>query len=241
MKIKFQHIRRLTNDAIEQYILNNKSIQGSTVFQGTLYENVVMRELGQKLEMTSLERVGGAHDGGVDVTGEWNIAHIRSKMDKLLGAYPDHIPKTRSINGVRLSPVVNKLKQGKEVLPFQTLIQCKAFTSSKIAPKELRELVGTFSSRVPHKERDKTIMFMCSPHVLTADGVKLMNELRLPLIYLQISLLRFLTDNDQLDLDNSGHILSYYENDYAMKFLEGCRVPEWLKLRAYRHDQTPRD
>lgn len=235
MKISLQHIRRLNNVAIEQYITSNKNIHGSTVFQGTLYENVVMRELGQKLRMSSLERIGGAHDGGVDITAEWNIAGIEAKMSQVLGAYADHIPKTRSINGVRLTPIINKINQGKELIPLRTLIQCKAFTSAKIAPKELRELAGTFSSLVPDRERDKTIMFMCSPHILTADGVKLINKLRLPLIYLQIGLLQFMAKSNKFDLEGSGHIISYYENEYAIKLLEGCRVAEWLKLHAYNH------
>lgn len=234
MKFRSTQIRKITNAAIESYISQNKKTVGSTVFQGTLYENVAMRELHDKLHMRNLELIGGAHDGGVDIIGDWPISPIYSKMEQLLGEYPEDIPKRCAVNGARLTPIVNKIRTDGEIKPLQTFIQCKALASSKVSPKELRELVGTFSSLVASSKRDKSVVIMCSPHLLTKDGLKLINNVRIPLIYLRIEMLRLLNDQElAYDLENSGQLLNYFENEYARKLLQGCRIDEWLKLGIY--------
>lgn len=234
MKVGSTPIRKITNAAIESYISQNKRTAGSTVFQGTLYENVAMRELHDKLQMSNLQLIGGAHDGGVDIIGDWSISPIYKRMEQMLGEYPEQIPKRCTVNGGRLTPVINKIKTEGQIKPLQAFIQCKAFSSSKVSPKELRELVGTFSSLVTNSKRDKNVVIMCSPHLLTKDGLKLINNIRIPLIYLRIEMLRLLKDREfAYDLENSGQLLNYFENEYARKLLQGCRIEEWLKLGMY--------
>lgn len=234
MKVGPIQIRKITNAAIENYISQNRRTVGSTVFQGTLYETVTMRELHDKLEMNNLELVGGAHDGGVDIIGDWPISSIYTRMEQMLGEYPENIPKRCTVNGARLSPLVNKIKTDDQIKPLRAFIQCKALSSNKVSPKELRELVGTFSSLVSISDRDKSVVIMCSPHLLTKDGLKLINSVRMPLIYLRIEMLRLLKDQEfKYDLENSGQLVNYFENEYAMKLLQGCRINEWLKLGMY--------
>ncbi|CAB4252937.1 similar to Saccharomyces cerevisiae YOR305W RRG7 Protein of unknown function [Maudiozyma barnettii] len=235
MRITYSQVRKITNAAIERYISLNKHTAGSTVFQGTLYENIAMREMSQKLGMTNLERIGGAHDGGVDITGDWSVVPIYKKMEQVLGPYRDKIPKRCTVNGARLSPIANKIESGNEVTSLRALVQCKAFTSSKVTPKELRELVGTFGSLVNNSERDKFVVIMCSPHLLTKDGLKLINGLRIPLIYLRIGMLRLLQGQENYDFENSGKLINYFENEYAMQLLQGCRVNEWIDYDIYKN------
>ncbi|SMN20516.1 similar to Saccharomyces cerevisiae YOR305W RRG7 Protein of unknown function [Maudiozyma saulgeensis] len=233
MRLTYVQVRKITNAAIERYVSLNKHTTGSTVFQGTLYENIAMREMSQKLGMINLERVGGAHDGGVDVTGDWSVVPIYKKMERVLGPYRDKIPKRCTVNGARLTPIASKIESGSEILPLRALVQCKAFTSSKVTPKELRELVGTFGSLVTNSNRDKTVVIMCSPHLLTKDSLKLINGLRIPLIYLRIEMLQFLQGQEKYDFENSGKLINYFENEYAMRLLQGCRIDEWVKYDIY--------
>lgn len=235
MKYGIQNVRWLSNQAIGRFISLNKHTIGSTVFQGTLYESVLMREISQKLCMTNLERIGGAHDGGVDIVGTWPVNKIYDATTALLGASDIEIPKRSTVNGTRLIPLINKFRENDQVDPLKVLVQCKAFKASKVTPKELRELVGTFTSMVPNSEKDKTIIMMCSPHLLTKDGLKLINNIRLPLIYLRVELLRYIDDQNKFDIENSGKLLNYFENEYATKLLLGCRISEWFKLSMYNN------
>ncbi|QID85653.1 Required for respiratory growth protein 7, mitochondrial [Saccharomyces pastorianus] len=226
--------RWLNNSAIQAYIEQNSAVAHSTVFQGNLYEYTVMRELSEKLRMTKLEKVGGAHDGGVDVKGSWPVDYIYAKTSLVMGNLEttNTIKRTHSQNGFVLKPLKYRIFDN-TFTPLKVLVQCKAFTKSKLAPKEFRELVGTFISLVSNSQRNKTVCIMCSPHLLTKDTLKLINNIALPMIYLRIEMLKE-SGEGKFDLINSGRLVNYYENSYASTLLQDCNIPAWLKLGIYK-------
>lgn len=219
--------RCIYNDAIQQFIQQNQLISQSSVFQGSLYEHTVIRELGEKLGMTKLQKVGGANDRGVDIKAYWPIEKIYDRMNALMNLEQIVLPKRCKVNGATFKPFRDKIHTEK----LKVLVQCKAFTSSKVAPKEFRELVGTFSSLVSSSQRNKTVIMMCSPNMLTKDGLNLINSIRMPLVFLRIEMLQL--KDGIYDVANSGKLVNYYENEYASMFLQGCGIKEWLKLAMF--------
>lgn len=220
-----------SNNAISQFIRQNQEISQSTVFQGTLYELTVMRELSEKLNMSQLQKVGGSHDRGVDIRGQWPLNYLFGQVNKVVSL--DDVPKRCKIHGTTLKPLRRKIDENDGKLdPLKALVQCKAFSDSKVSPREFRELVGTFASLVPDSQRNHSIIMMSSPNLLTRDGLSLINTIKVPLIYLRIEMLQRMGDN--YDMEKSGRLLNYYENDYAAALLQGCGVKEWLKLSLYR-------
>ena len=217
-----------SNEAIQNFIQQNQSIAQSSVFQGTLYEHTVMRELQYKLAMTKLQNTGGANDKGVDIKGCWPIGKIYDTMNGILQLDSLAIPKRCQANGAIFKPYRHKMATEAQL---KVLVQCKAFRSSKVAPREFRELVGTFVSMVPSTQRNNTIIMMCSPNMLTREGITLINSVRMPLIYLRIEMLQ--PEGTGYNLVDSGKLLNYYENDYAAQFLQGCGIKEWLKLAMF--------
>ncbi|AQZ17826.1 RRG7 (YOR305W) [Zygosaccharomyces parabailii] len=228
-------LKRYTwNEAILQFIKQNQDISHSSVFKGTLYEHTVMRELNEKLAMKELQKVGGANDRGVDIKGQWPLDIIFRKTVPIVHLEQNAIPTRCTIHGTSLKPLSKKLQEnGGKLDPIKVLVQCKAFSFSKVSPRELRELLGTFASVVPDTQRKRTIIMMCSPNLLTKEGLSLVNALRVPLIYLRIEMLR--QSGGAYDLCNSGRLLNYYENDYAAALLQGCGIKEWLKLSLYKN------
>ncbi|CAI4036590.1 hypothetical protein SMKI_15G4380 [Saccharomyces mikatae IFO 1815] len=229
--------RWLNNSAIQVYIKQNAAVAHSTVFQGNLYEYTVMRELSEKLQMTRLRKIGGAHDGGVDVKGYWPVDDIYWKTSSLIPSLEmtDNMKRTNSQNGFVLKPLKYRIIDH-TFEPLKVLAQCKAFTKSKLSPREFRELVGTFTSLVSHNQRNKTVCIMCSPHLLTKDSLKLINNISLPMIYLRVEMLKEKADGD-FDLMNSGRLVNYYENSYASTLLQDCKISEWLKLGMYQNSE----
>lgn len=227
--VGLRSLRWYSNEALKRFIEDNKSIANTTVFQGTLYEHTVMRELQNKLAMTQLQKTGGANDRGVDIRGSWDIWRIYSTMDPVLRLDQVQVPARGKFNGVSFKPFKHKLPKETQL---KVLVQCKAFTSSKVAPKEFRELLGTFASMVSNSRRNKTVIMMCSPNMLTNDGLRLINSVALPLIYLRIEMLRL--RGSAYDIADSGRLLNYYENDYAAQFLQGLGIKEWLKLSMFK-------
>ncbi|QLQ81860.1 hypothetical protein HG537_0G01140 [Torulaspora globosa] len=217
-----------SNSTIKRFIDENRAIAHTTVFQGTLYEHTVMRELEGKLAMTNLRKTGGANDRGVDIRGSWNISKVFNTMSPILKLDQTEIPARCKFNGVTFKPFRHKLPRETQL---NVLIQCKAFTSSKVAPREFRELLGTFTSQVSNSQRNKTAIMMCSPNMLTKDGLSLINSVSMPLIYLRIEMLR--QRGTEYDID-SGRLLNYYENEYAAQFLQGMGIKEWLKLSMFK-------
>ncbi|CAR28808.1 ZYRO0F12430p [Zygosaccharomyces rouxii] len=223
--------RPSSNDAILQFIRQNQEISQSSVFQGTLYEHTVMRELSGKLSMNQLQKIGGSHDRGVDIRGQWPLDFVFGQVTKVVPL--DAVPKRCKIHGTTLKPLRCKIEENDGKLdPLKALVQCKAFSGSKVSPREFRELVGTFASIVPDSQRNRSVILMCSPNLLTKEGLSLINTVKVPLIYLRIEMLQRIGDN--YDVDNSGRLLNYYENDYAAALLQGCGIKEWLKLSLYR-------
>lgn len=220
-----------SNGAILQFIRNNPEISHSTVFQGTLYEHTVMRELGEKLHMIELQRIGGSNDRGIDIRGRWPLDFVFDRVRRVVSL--EEVPKRDKIHGSALKPLRRKLDEKRGQLePLKVLVQCKAFNALKVSPKEFRELVGTFASNVPDTQRNSTVIMMCSPNLLTKEGLNLINTVKLPLVYLRIEMLKRISDG--YDLPNSGRLLNYYENDYAAALLQGCGIKEWLNLSLYK-------
>ncbi|CCK71372.1 Rrg7p KNAG_0G03150 [Huiozyma naganishii CBS 8797] len=228
--------RHIHNDTIRSFIELNKLIAHSTLFQGNLYEHVVMREVQNKLLIDNIEKIGGAHDGGVDLQGLWSVHEIYSRVNKVIPLSDRKTPRKEKLHGTSITPLALKLaEKGSESKPLNVLIQCKAFSTSKVALKELRELVGTFFSKVSSKNRRSSVIMMCSTQLLTKHAIDLINGLPIPLMYLRIEQLKQM-ENGQYDVDNSGKLVSYYENVYARKLLQNCGIDEWLKLEMY-HDK----
>ncbi|CAL9731113.1 hypothetical protein MOUN0_L01376 [Monosporozyma unispora] len=237
-------LRQLKNKSLYDGILTNfvnenQNIINSTVFQGNLYEYTVMREIHDKLFMDEVSKVGGAHDGGVDITAKWDIHKIREKVQSVIDLnklYPQNsIPTKIKLQSGTVTPLIHKLQTGDNV-NLDVLVQCKAFNKSKVTPKEFRELIGTFNSMVPRRKWKSSVMIMCSPHLLTPDGLKLINNINISLIYLRIGQLNKKSD-DSFDLVQGGKLLNYYENDTANKLLLGCGINECLKLGLNNNDE----
>ncbi|CCC68167.1 hypothetical protein NCAS_0B00830 [Naumovozyma castellii] len=226
------YIRCIHNDTLRNFIDQNRLISKSTVFQGNLYEFTVLRELDEKLGMINLSKVGGAHDGGRDIKGMWPIFQLYEEKISNGNATSnlENIPKRTRVNGSLLKPLIHKYNEHATdtILPaLKVLIQCKALSTTKVSPKELRELIGTFSSMVDSKHKNTTIAMMCSPHLLTKDGLTLINNIKMPLIYTRIEMLRPIGDNIY-DIENSGKLINYYENEYAEQLLQGFGIKNWI-------------
>lgn len=227
--------RFVHNDTLKKFIHENSHIAGSTVFQGTLYEYTVMRELKNKLCMDKLRRSGGSYDHGIDIKAKWPLDRIYSVINDQIGLVKE-VPSRVLVNNTIFKPLKHKLTEGKKFKPLDVLVQCKSFTSSKITGKEIRELMGAFAYNVTSAKRNHTVIIMSSPNFLTKDGLQMMNSLTIPLVYLRIEALK--SHQGWYDLDYSGRLLNYYENEYASKLLDDCGVQQWLKLAAYK-DRTP--
>ncbi|KAM3160251.1 Required for respiratory growth protein 7, mitochondrial [Lachancea thermotolerans] len=219
------------NLAIRKYLQNNIAIADSTVFQGTLYEHTVVRELSEKLLVKNLEVCGGSYDGGIDIRGKWPVDQIfktaRERFD--LSA---EFPKKASVNGAQFKPVRHKLDSKSPFRPLNVLVQCKAFKNAKITGKEIRESMGAFSSCVPASRRTQYVLMLSSPNMLTRDGLNVMNGLAIPLVYIRVEMLK--SHQGWFDLENSGKLQNYYENEFASRFLQNCGVSQWLKFKLYQ-------
>lgn len=212
------------------YINANQHIVDSKVFQGTLYELTVMRELHKKLNVKTMQLTGSAYDQGIDIRGKWDVSEIFSSVkDSLLMAR--ELPKRVTVNGVSLKPLCHRFTQGNLNSSIDVLVQCKAFSNRKIAGRQVRELMGTLFQQISSPlRRNKTVIMLSSPNLLTKDAISVMNQLSGPIIYLQVEMLRAKDVPGQYDFENSGRLLNYYENKYASKLLTNCGVSEWLKM-----------
>lgn len=214
-------------DTIQRYIVANEGIANSTVFQGTLYELTVMRELMEKLRMEHMQVVGGSYDGGVDIRGRWDVTPIITEVDRHI--HFEELPKRIKVNNTTIKPWRHRVKPSKYL---DCYVQCKAFNSEKITGRQVRELIGVFAMQVPLSKRSSSIMIMSAPTLFTKDGITLFNEAQIPMIFTRVEMISAL-GNGNFDVENSGKLLQYYENDYASKLLANCGIKEWLKLRAY--------
>ncbi|SCV05049.1 LANO_0G17348g1_1 [Lachancea nothofagi CBS 11611] len=219
------------NLAIRNYVLENAAISGSTVFQGTLYEHLVVRELSEKLAMEKLVVCGGSYDAGIDIRGKWPLEKIYNVCKRKF-ELDDNAAKKVTVAGASFKPIVHKLEGQKPFKPLNVLVQCKAFTSAKITGKEVRETMGAFSSAVPSAKKNQYMLVLSSPNFLTRDGLNVMNGLAIPLVYVRVELLK--SHQGWYDIENSGKLQNYYENEYASKLLRGCGVMQWLKFREYK-------
>ncbi|AET37710.1 Rrg7p Ecym_1485 [Eremothecium cymbalariae DBVPG len=221
--------------SLTEYISDNVHICDSTVFQGTLYELTVMRELHDKLHIENLCQTGGAYDGGVDIRGKWDISNIYNRVKKLVDL-DKKLPKRYSVNGLNLKPLRTKIiENNNSYRPLDIIVQCKAFTARKITGKQIRELMGAFSMiSKNHEKRNNTIVMMSSPNLLTKDAVAVMNQMRIPLVYLQITMIKPSDAEPDFNVNQSGHLCHYFENEYASKLLDNCGINEWIKLEAYK-------
>ncbi|EDO18020.1 hypothetical protein Kpol_1045p4 [Vanderwaltozyma polyspora DSM 70294] len=233
--------RSINNDSLTKFINDNRNIESSTVFQGNLYEYTVMRELESKLNVINMMKIGGSNDGGIDLVGDWPLRTIYEKMNLILKLDGNKIPSISKINGRTIKPIYNSILKGNlDTMDLKILVQCKAFSSSKVSPKELRELVGAYSTHCNRpSDKNKTIVMMCSPNLLTSKGLELINSVKIPLIYLRVSLIKNL--NKEYDIENSGKLLNYYENSYTSELLQNLGVKEWLKLGLYNADLNSRN
>ncbi|SCU98331.1 LAFA_0G17194g1_1 [Lachancea sp. 'fantastica'] len=223
--------RKTHNSAIRKFLKENEGIAGSTVYQGTLYEHTVARELAEKLAMKDLKICGGSYDAGIDIRGTWPLDTIYH-ANKKGSTSADTVAKKMSVCGAQFKPIIHKLETQKTTFkPLNVLVQCKAFSSAKITGKEVRETMGAFSSAVPGSKRNQYMLVLGSPNFLTRDGLNVMNGLAIPLIYVRVDMLK--RHQGWYDVENSGKLQNYYENEYAAGLLQGCGISHWLKFRQY--------
>lgn len=216
---------------LSDYARANGEIANSTVFQGTLYELTVMRELVNKLRFNSVHLVGGSYDRGIDIKGKWDISHIIEEVDKQVSFHTD-LPKRFKLKDSSFKPWRDRVKKGKYM---DCYVQCKAFNSDKVTGRQVRELIGTFSMKVPPTKRNSSVMVMSSPTMFTKDGLTLFNEANIPMIFARVEMLKKLANGDY-DFEKSGQLVQYYENEYASKLLANCGIKEWLKLKCYDNE-----
>lgn len=224
-----------SNDSILRFLRDNKAIVGSTVHKGTLYELTVERELRRKLLMQDLDVVGGSNDGGVDLTCKWPVSLIYQNCIAKSAITEPKLPlKGSRINGKLIRPLINHMDNGPlSALTMDALVQCKAFTS-KISPKEIREMAGTFLSIFPNKRKSDALglAIMCSPHLLTPSSIKLIDQLTVPFLYLRIETLQ-LINSEEYDILNSGQLRGYMANQVLKQYLVGTGFEEWMNFELY--------
>ncbi|QEU59166.1 Rrg7 [Kluyveromyces lactis] len=214
-------------DTLQKYIVANEGIANSTVFQGTLYELTVVRELMNKLRLEDMQVVGGSYDGGIDIRGKWNVLPLTKAIETQIQF--DELPKRLKLPTTSIKPWKHRAKPDKYL---DCYIQCKAFNSDKVTGRQVRELIGSFSMQVPARKRNSSIMIMSSPTLFTKDGIRLFNEATIPMVFTKVDMIQRLADGS-FDVKNSGKLQHYYENDYASKLLANCGIKEWLKLKGY--------
>ncbi|CDO95717.1 unnamed protein product [Kluyveromyces dobzhanskii CBS 2104] len=219
---------KFPKEVLQQYIAANDGIVNSTVFQGTLYELTVVRELMDKLRIGNMQVVGGSYDGGIDIRGKWDISPLTEAIETKIQFEP--LPKRLNLQKSSLKPWRHKMKPGKFL---DCYVQCKAFSSDKVTGRQVRETIGAFAMGVPITKRNSSIMIMSSPTLFTRDGIRLFNEANIPMIFTQVEMIKKLADGS-FDVEDSGQLQHYYENDHASKLLANCGIKEWLKLEGYR-------
>ncbi|AMD20233.1 HDL511Cp [Eremothecium sinecaudum] len=218
------------NSQLLNYIKCNSKIAKSTNFQGTLYERTVMRELATKLRVTKLVNSGGAFDQGIDISGKWDLQPIYDHVNSIWGLNKS-LPARYKVNGRILKPLKHSLASGGHLQPLDVIVQCKAFKTRKITARDLREVTGIFTQHAGHLK--KAIVMLCSPTLMTKDAIAAINQLPVPITYLQIDMIRFSRKTGELDLNESGQLLNYYENEYASKLLDDCGIQQWLAMSCW--------
>ncbi|KAH3677211.1 hypothetical protein WICMUC_001792 [Wickerhamomyces mucosus] len=186
----------------------------STAFIGTSYELLVLRELTSKFGIYESLHMGGSYDNGIDIQGKWNLNKYRPNKEINEQIIP------MSINGRKIKPILERKSSIVDVL-----IQCKNY-SKKITAKEIRELSGIFNFNVPSTKKNKTFSILASPNYLTPQGISQINKVDIPIIYIQFSKLKQISNNDKYDLQcyKGGHLLNFYSNDYARALLMGTNI-----------------
>lgn len=187
-------LKSVYNSKIIDFLKNSSIPKTSTVFKGTLYEHTVVRELEHKFHNFGL--ASGALSN--QLCGQPSSETQSNKLSDLeiIGGSFDH--------GI---DIIGQLKGSLTKL----LVQCKCFSKQKVTGKEIRELVGATSMYKTMNSQFESLSVLASPNTITKDGIQVMNKIPIPLIYLQVSMLNV------RDLDQSGQILSVYENDYCYK------------------------
>lgn len=224
------------NSDILKFVASNTLISDSAVYKGKLYELTVQRELYNKLRIGQLDVVGGAHDGGVDIKALWSLFPIfQGALDAGVIKEPSLPLKGTRINNTLVKPLVNQYDIKNKIAPsIEVLVQCKAYVS-KISPKEIRELAGTYLSlTAKNKASLSTIPIMCSPQLPTSSSLKLLEKLNIPFLYLRINTLRHGSLND-FELTNTGQLMGYLMNPILKGYLEGSGFEEWMKFELYNN------
>ena len=122
-------LKRALHNVIRSRPLHTDSLPISTTAKGTAFENRCIEVLRSNLSMT-LERVGGASDGGIDIQGWWwlPVAHSTTTVDPGDAIYHNDNPN-----------VVNDGSFPRRRI--RVLGQCKA-ESKKMSPRYIREMEG---------------------------------------------------------------------------------------------------
>lgn len=188
------NLKSVYNSKIVDFLKNSTIPKTSTVFKGTLYEHTVVRELEHKFHkfgFISGDSSNHFHGSPSNKTQPNKLSDL-----EIIGGSFDHgIDIIGQLNGS-----LTKL-----------LVQCKCFSKQKVAGKEIRELVGATSMYKTMNTQFESLSVLASPNTITKDGIQVMNKIPIPLIYIQVSML------NAKDLDQSGQILSVYENDCSYK------------------------
>lgn len=107
----------------------------SAVHRGTAYEEHVLGCLSATLAGIRLARVGGAHDGGIDLTGWWWNPLPADKDETSRSAAAS--TSTASGETGAATPPLDRIR---------VMVQCKA-EMKRLGPIHIREIQGTYASR----------------------------------------------------------------------------------------------
>lgn len=180
----------------------------STTFLGTTFEMKVKEKLQSALNIPELQYSGGAYDNGIDLIGKLDISQFKTEQAPEKPTYV--------VNGKRIKPLA--LRKNMEI---DILVQCKSF-ASKISAKEIRELSGIFHYNIAPKDRNKTLVIMTAPNLLTPQGQAQIDKVDTPMVYCQISRMKQVGENEY-DSSNyaGGQILKVYFNPYSIALFQG--------------------
>ncbi|KAH3682843.1 hypothetical protein WICPIJ_006182 [Wickerhamomyces pijperi] len=193
----------------------------TTTFVGTSYELLVQRQLTSILQMKKLEHMGGSFDYGIDLKGKWDLSPYKPTSQE------QEVLPIPVFKGKKIKPIISKKSQIIDVL-----IQCKNH-SVKLTAKHIREISGIYNFSVTSVKRSKTFMIVCSPTILTPQGITQMNAVDIPIIYIWLEKLRKKSiDSKEYDIEGyeGGQLKGFYCNDFATCLLQGLNVEADIQL-----------
>lgn len=240
---------------------NHISVQ-STVFQGTIFEVYTKKMLTSIFNVSNIRMVGGAGDGGIDITCDWDLLqYVKSKDDsndeiRLNSGSKAQLKEIYEIHSIKplvlLMQTDKKLKSSKKdkgLDPVKMIVQCKS-SKKKLGARLIRELIGAHTMSVRDGNPLTTFFMIASTNMLSEAALEVFNQAQIPIIYVQLLMPSIFDSLRNVDLvfqlttkyykpanyEKGGIILLYLRNNFCSLLLKG--LDDYKVINEKIIDQT---